>query len=726
MTPPASTRRARLRRAATYWHVRCQYVKIVRRRGAARIRERGACGKAGGSLPGSETRGEGRIGGSHVQSHSLDRRSRRDARAARGHRLGLPGGDPADAGRDGGETPTFRGPERGGELGPRTRSRGPPAECTPAEHRPDPRRRPRLERPHASPAAASPAAPCRRPTSTRSPREGVQLQRAATRPTAPARPRAPRSCPAATARASASSSRRRRRHEHAAAAHRRTACRAGCERRVMHADERPSSPFEQMGMPASEITLAELLKQAGYHTVHIGKWHLGRAERHGAPRAGLRREPADGAAASTCPRTIPTSSTRSRTSTRSTASCGARCAFAAVVQRRRRPSSPPATSPTTTPTRRSKVIEANRDRPFFLYLAHWAPHTPLQATRADYDALSHIEDHRLRVYAAMIRALDRGVGRVLDALRANGLEENTLVFFTSDNGGADYIGLPEVNQPFRGWKITFFEGGIHVPYFVKWPARLPGRRRPSTRRCTASTSSRRRRRPPASPLPDDRVIDGVDLVPFVRGEREGVPHRELFWRTGHYQVALVDGWKLQVTERPPGSVWLFDLRERSDRAERTSPRASPSASRSCGACSPRTTPSRSSRLAVAASRCRSTIDKTLRRARRAGRRVHLLAELSAEPPTPGKEAHETRTNRERNAGGTPRPRRPHPALGAAAARRSRLRSTSWSVRATSHPPPSRSPNAPGSAFAASSATSPTWRRCTPRWTRASAKRCSRS
>ena len=77
----------------------------------------------------------------------------------------------------------------------------------------------------------------------------------------------------------------------------------------------------------------------------------------------------------------------------------------------------------------------------------------------------------------MIRSLDRGVGRVLEALKANGLEENTLVLFTSDNGGAGYIGLPEVNSPFRGWKITLFEGGIHVPYFAKWPARIaPGTR----------------------------------------------------------------------------------------------------------------------------------------------------------------------------------------------------------------------------------------------------------
>ena len=84
-----------------------------------------------------------------------------------------------------------------------------------------------------------------------------------------------------------------------------------------------------------------------------------------------------------------------------------------------------------------------------------------------------IADHTERVYGAMVANLDRAVGRVLEALRAEGLEENTLVFFTSDNGGANYVGLPNLNRPYRGWKMTFFEGGVHMPFFVKWPRELP-------------------------------------------------------------------------------------------------------------------------------------------------------------------------------------------------------------------------------------------------------------
>jgi arylsulfatase A-like enzyme len=119
------------------------------------------------------------------------------------------------------------------------------------------------------------------------------------------------------------------------------------------------------------------------------------------------------------------------------------------------------------------AIKRNKNQPFFLYLAHWGVHTPLQASKADYDALSNIPDHRRRVYLAMVRAIDRSVGRVLQTLRDEGLDDNTIVIFTSDNGAPGYIGLPEVNQPYRGWKLTLFEGGVHVPYVAKWPGHIP-------------------------------------------------------------------------------------------------------------------------------------------------------------------------------------------------------------------------------------------------------------
>jgi arylsulfatase A-like enzyme len=133
------------------------------------------------------------------------------------------------------------------------------------------------------------------------------------------------------------------------------------------------------------------------------------------------------------------------------------------------------------------------------------------------------------------------------------------VLFTSDNGGAGYIGLPEVNSPYRGWKMTSFEGGIHVPFFAKWPARIaPGTVMDSPVHhfdlyATAAAAG-------GAPLPTDRVIDGIDMLPYVLGASSGAPHQALFWRSGASQSALVDGWKLNVSE-PPGRAWLFNLAE---------------------------------------------------------------------------------------------------------------------------------------------------------------------
>ena len=320
-------------------------------------------------------------------------------------------------------------------------------------------------------------------------------------------------------------------------------------------------PFEEMGMPPSEITIAELLRDEGYHTVHIGKWHLGLANGMAAQHPGF-QESLLMASGLYLPEDHPDVVNAEQAFDPIDRFLWAAMRFAASFNTEGENDFSrfvPDRYLTDYYTEQAvEVIEANRDRPFFLYLAHWAPHTPLQATRADYEALSHIELHRERVYAAMIRSLDRGVGEILQALKDNGLEENTLVMFTSDNGGAGYIGLPDVNKPFRGWKISMFEGGIHVPFFAKWPARIPAGTVVTDPvhhfdlYATAAAAG-------GADMPQDRKMDGVNLVPFATGETQGVPHRALFWRSGVSQSALVDGWKLNVSD-PPGRTWLFNMR----------------------------------------------------------------------------------------------------------------------------------------------------------------------
>ena len=315
-------------------------------------------------------------------------------------------------------------------------------------------------------------------------------------------------------------------------------------------------PMAELGMPPGEITVAELLKAAGYQTAHIGKWHLGgtggmRPEDQGFDDSlymrGMAYLPPDSpdVVNARVPDTID------------------RMVWASMqyaAQFNGSPSFEPDGYLTDWYTDEALAfIEANQHQPFFLYLAHWGIHNPLQARKDDYEALAHIEDHALRVYAAMIRALDRSVGRVLEQLADLGLDENTLVVFTSDNGGAGYLGLPDVNQPYRGWKLTHFEGGTHVPFFMRWPSGLPAG-------VTLTAPVNHVDLLPTivaaagASLPDDRVLDGVDLLPFARGETpEGAqPHDTLFWRQGTLQSVQHLGWKL-ITDGRTGRNWLFEL-----------------------------------------------------------------------------------------------------------------------------------------------------------------------
>jgi arylsulfatase A-like enzyme len=314
---------------------------------------------------------------------------------------------------------------------------------------------------------------------------------------------------------------------------------------------------ESQGLPPSEITLAELLRERGYHTLHFGKWHLGETPAFRPEAQGFDESLGFYAGASLyLPEDDPNVVNSKQDFDPIDRFLWANLPFMVRINGSD-PFRPSAYMTDYLADEAVKAIAANRNRPFFLYLAFNAPHTPLQALRSDYDALGQIEDHTERVYGAMVRNLDRAVGRVLGALRAQGLEENTLVFFTSDNGGANYVGLPHLNQPFRGWKMTFFEGGVHMPFFVKWPRALPKgsvETAPVAHFDIFATAAAAG----GAALPKDRVIDGVDLVPFAAGTRTGSPHEALFWRSGHYRAVRAGDWKLQLSERPK-QAWLFDL-----------------------------------------------------------------------------------------------------------------------------------------------------------------------
>lgn len=316
-----------------------------------------------------------------------------------------------------------------------------------------------------------------------------------------------------------------------------------------------SPPFEEQGLPGSEVTLAEVLGDAGYHTVHIGKWHLGRGPEFGPNAQGF-DESLLMASGLYLPENDPGVVNARLNFDPVDKFLWAKMQYAASYNES--DWFEPGGYLTDYWTQEAQsVIRANRNRPFFLYLAHWGVHTPLQATREDYEAVGDIQPHRLRVYAAMIRALDRSVGNILDTLDEEGLAENTIVIFSSDNGGPGYIGLPDINAPYRGWKLTLFEGGIRVPLFMRWPARIDAGREVSAPAAhidllpTIASAC-------GAPLPEGVEIDGRDLLSVATGEAEPAAGDPIFWKSAYYRGVRRGDWKLQVSQRPH-KVWLYDL-----------------------------------------------------------------------------------------------------------------------------------------------------------------------
>jgi len=334
----------------------------------------------------------------------------------------------------------------------------------------------------------------------------------------------------------------------------------GSRKPIYHGAREAEVPsMDKMAVPPNETTIAELLQRRGYHTLFFGKWHLGETAAARPEARGFDETLGFLAGGSLyLPKNDPQVVNAFQDFDLIDKFLWANLPFSVTHNGGKR-FAPGAYMTDYLGDEAVKAIAANRNRPFFMYLAFNAPHTPLQALKSDYDALTNIRDHRLRVYAAMIRALDRNVGNVLAALRANGLDENTLVIFTSDNGGAHYIGLPGINRPFRGWKATFFEGGIHVPFFMKWPAAVPRGTSFAAPVGHVDIFTTAAAAAGATP-PTDRVRDGVDLVPFVAGKAEGRPHQSLYWRSGPYKTLLAGDWKLQVAETPKKN-WLFNLKD---------------------------------------------------------------------------------------------------------------------------------------------------------------------
>lgn len=203
-------------------------------------------------------------------------------------------------------------------------------------------------------------------------------------------------------------------------------------------------------------------------------------------------------------------------------------------------------------------IDRSQDRPFFLYLAYNAVHSPLQGADAYMEKFAHIEDIHRRIFAAMLANMDDSVGEVLGKLRETGLEENTLVVFFSDNGGPTKE-LTSSNGVLREGKGSVYEGGLRVPFLLQWPAKIEGGQvfeKPVISLDVFATVAALWPDPPSN-------LDGVDLIPFLTGADESDPHETLFWRLGPKTAVRVGDWKLlRNPRRGMADDWeLYNLAE---------------------------------------------------------------------------------------------------------------------------------------------------------------------
>lgn len=295
----------------------------------------------------------------------------------------------------------------------------------------------------------------------------------------------------------------------------------------------PGGLKENVGLPLTEVTIANVLKSAGYVTGAVGKWHLGMAPHFHPFKRGYDEffgflhgghsyvDPGLGTFNPILRGTEPVDEKEYLTD-----------AFSREAV---------------------AFVERHHDEPFFLYLAYNAVHTPMQAPPRYQNSFTEITDPKRRIYAGMLTAMDEGIGKVLAKLRERGIEKDTLLIFVNDNGGP--TANASSNRPLRATKGTMYEGGIRVPFMIQWPTRLKAGQvyeQPVIALDILPTAAAAG----GAELPKDRKLDGVNLLPYLMGKKKTPPHEALFWRAGQNHAVRKGNWKLVTMGTETG---LYDL-----------------------------------------------------------------------------------------------------------------------------------------------------------------------
>ncbi len=302
-------------------------------------------------------------------------------------------------------------------------------------------------------------------------------------------------------------------------------------------------PPPDLGMDPAEKTLGDAMKLAGYVTGYVGKWHLGISDSYHPNQRGF--DEFWGFLGGSRSYFFNESRDDREAQEREILHNMEHVNFEGYL--------------TDAFTDQSvKFIENNKQDPFFLFLSYNAVHTPMHASETD---LERFKDHPRAKLAAMTWAMDRGVGKVLDKLEETGLTQNTLIFFLSDNGGAS--NNSSSNLPFKGFKGNKFEGGHRTPLILSWPEKIPSGK--SYDKLTSSLDIFATSLAAAGlEITPGKVLDGVNLIPYLSGELENEAHETLFWRKEKmaavrerdYKLIRLDGYgyRLYNLAEDPGEI----------------------------------------------------------------------------------------------------------------------------------------------------------------------------
>jgi arylsulfatase A-like enzyme len=302
------------------------------------------------------------------------------------------------------------------------------------------------------------------------------------------------------------------------------------------------NPEDKDGVDLKQKTLADAMKSAGYTTAAFGKWHLGSAQGYKPNDRGFDYFWGFLSGGRSY---FPNASMDKPGHSHSIRENDSFVTFDGYLTDK-------------LGEKAVDFIEINKDKPFFMYWAPNAVHTPMEYTQED---LALFKDHPRKELAAMTWALDRAIGSIIHTLKKENILDNTLIFFLSDNGGAH--NNQSSNFPLKGFKGNKFEGGIRVPFVMSWPAKI----KPQQYDGLSSSLDIYATCIDVAGISDDKQtnpIDGVSLIPFVTDEQQNEPHNQLFWRKdkmaavrdGDYKLIRVErlGYRLYQLEEDPGET----------------------------------------------------------------------------------------------------------------------------------------------------------------------------